>query len=123
MPKRRKKSLWNLLLVVPAFAVMGGISIGFVRLIQQFQSLRCPAETFLVGADQIALIFQVIPLLIGSIGLGFLIRLFFAAPKSDTIAAPQRDDAMGQQQTTVDFALRFCGPIPEFSCADLREQS
>jgi hypothetical protein len=73
--------------------------------------------------DQIALIFQVIPLLIGSIGLGFLIRLFFAAPKSDTIAAPQRDDAMGQQQTTVDFALCLCGPIPEFSCADLREQS
>jgi hypothetical protein len=52
MPKRRKKSLWNLLLVVPAFAVMGGISIGFVRLIQQFQSLRCPAETFLVGATR-----------------------------------------------------------------------
>lgn len=68
----RRKSLANLLLVAPAFATMAGLSISAIWLIQQWQSLRCPAGTFLVGSGQGATAFQIIPILFASMGLGFL---------------------------------------------------
>jgi hypothetical protein len=41
----RRKRWINLLLVIPSFAVMAGLSLGAVWLIQQLQSLRCPSGT------------------------------------------------------------------------------
>lgn len=70
MPGRR--SLSNLLLIVPAFAVMGAISFAATWMLQQWQLLRCPANAFLVASGQEATIFQIIPIMIASIGFGFL---------------------------------------------------
>jgi hypothetical protein len=51
-------------------------------------------------------------------------RAYSAAPPTPDVALLAQIDVKGrQQQTTVDFALCSCGPIPGFSCADLREQS
>jgi hypothetical protein len=68
----RKKSARNLFLVVPAFALMGAISVGLVWLLQQLQSARCPDRTFLSGSDQIATGLQTLPIFMGSIGISFL---------------------------------------------------
>jgi hypothetical protein len=68
----RVRNARNLLLVVPAFGLMGGITIGLVWLLQRLQEARCPEGTFLFGSGQFALIFQVIPIMLGSIGVGFL---------------------------------------------------
>ena len=65
----RKKSPRNLLLVLPAFAVMGAISVSLVWLLQQLQSARCPAGTFLFGSGQVATALQTIPIFMGSIGI------------------------------------------------------
>lgn len=69
---RRRKSLWNLLLIVPALAFTGGIWAGLVRLIQQLQSARCPSGTFLFASSQIATIFQVVPIFFASMAFCFL---------------------------------------------------
>ena len=68
----RRKSARNLLLVLPAFALIGGISVAAVWVLQHLQSARCPDGTFLVGSGQVATIFQTIPILMGSIGISFL---------------------------------------------------
>jgi len=68
----RKKSARNLLLLVPAFALMGAISVGVVWLLEHLQSARCPGGTFLVGSGQVATAFQTIPIFMGSIGISFL---------------------------------------------------
>jgi hypothetical protein len=68
----RKKSARNLLLLVPAFALMGAISVGVVWLLEQLQSARCPGGTFFVGSGQVATVFQTIPIFMGSIGISFL---------------------------------------------------
>jgi len=68
----RRKSARNLLLVVPAFALMGAISVGLVWLLQQLQSARCPDRTFLSGSDQIATGLQTLPIFMGSIGISFV---------------------------------------------------
>lgn len=70
---RRKKSLANLLLVIPAFVIMGCISSGLFWLTQEFQALRCPSGTFLVGSGRIASILQIIPVLIASVIPGLII--------------------------------------------------
>jgi hypothetical protein len=64
--------LSNLLLIVPAFAIMGAISLAATWLVQQWQSLRCPANAFLVASGQEATILQIIPIMIASIGFGLL---------------------------------------------------
>lgn len=70
--KRRLRSARNLLLVVPAFAVMGGLSIAAVWILGRLQEARCPAGTFLVGAGQVAWVFKTVPTMLGSIGVGFV---------------------------------------------------
>jgi hypothetical protein len=70
VPSRR--SLGNLLLIVPAFAIMVAISLGATWLLQRWQSLRCPANPLLVASGQGATILQIIPTAIASIGFGFL---------------------------------------------------
>jgi len=67
-----RRSLSNLLLIVPAFAVMGAISFAATWMLQQWQLLRCPANAFLVASGPEATIFQIIPIMIASIGFGFL---------------------------------------------------
>lgn len=81
-PVRGRKSLANLLLVVPAFMVMGLLSAGTIWLIQRAQSTRCPSMTFLSGSGQVASIVQIIPVLVASIGFAFLTvnRLAHAVP-------------------------------------------
>jgi hypothetical protein len=69
---RRKKSPWHLVLLVPAFALMGAISVGVVWLLEQLQSARCPDGTFFLGSGQVAMVFQTIPIFIGSIGISLL---------------------------------------------------
>jgi len=69
----RKKSPANLLLLMPGIAVMGGLSIGALWLVEQLQFLRCPAGTFLAGSGRLASLFQAIPIFMASIGFGFLI--------------------------------------------------
>jgi hypothetical protein len=71
-PPQRRKSVANLLLVAPAFVVMGLLSVSVIWLIQQLQSTRCPSETFLNGAGQVATIVQAVPIFLGSIGLALL---------------------------------------------------
>src|SRR5277367_5154133 len=66
----RRKSLANLLLVAPAFGIMGMLSVGAVWLVQQVQSLRCPSATFLHGSGQVAMIVQVVPIILASMGFG-----------------------------------------------------
>jgi hypothetical protein len=68
----RRKRWINLLLVIPSFAVMAGLSLGAVWLIQQLQSLRCPSGTFLAASGQGATVFQILPIMVASIGFGFL---------------------------------------------------
>jgi len=67
----RRKSARNLLLVLPAFAVIGAISVAVVWLLQRLQSARCPDGAFLVGSGQVATIFQTIPIFMGAIGISF----------------------------------------------------
>ena len=69
-PTRQRKSLANLLLVAPAFGIMGMLSVGAVWLVQQVQSLRCPSATFLHGSGQVAMIVQVVPIILASMGFG-----------------------------------------------------
>jgi hypothetical protein len=71
-PMRQKKSLVNLLLIAPAFVIMGMLSVGVVWLVQQTQSMRCPSATLLYGSGQVATIVQVIPVVLASIGFGLL---------------------------------------------------
>jgi len=71
-PTQRRKSVANLLLVAPAFVVMGLLSVSVIWLIQQLQSTRCPYGTFLAGSGQAATIVQAVPILLGSIGLALL---------------------------------------------------
>jgi len=51
---------------------MAGISVGAVWLIQQLQSLRCPAGTFLYASGEGATALQFIPIFLASVGFGFL---------------------------------------------------
>jgi len=67
----REEELGDLLPTVPAFALMVGISAGAVRLIQQLQSWRCPAGTFLYASGQGATARQIIPIFLALIGFGF----------------------------------------------------
>ena len=71
-PARRKKNPWHLVLLVPAFALMGVISVSVVWLLEQLQSARCPEGTFFLGSGQVAMAFQAIPIFLGSIGISFL---------------------------------------------------
>ena len=68
-----KKSPWNLLLIVPAFAFMAVLTVGTVSLLQMLQSMRCPVSTFQFGSGNAASILQIIPVMFASIGFGFLI--------------------------------------------------
>jgi hypothetical protein len=103
VPSRR--SLGNLLLIVPAFAIMVAISLAVTWLLQQWQALGCPANTFLVASGQGATILQIIPIAIASIGFGFLCANwlahlvppcadFLTATPSDTIS-PDIEEASG----------------------------
>src|ERR1700686_2532476 len=62
---RRRKSLANLLLGMPAVAILAGVSAGAVWMIQQLQLLRCPTGTFLSASGQGATTVQFIPCLSG----------------------------------------------------------
>jgi hypothetical protein len=75
---RRKKSLANLVLVIPAFVMMGCISFGLFWLTHEFQAFRCPSGTFLVGSGRIASILQIIPVLLTSMAPGFIIANWLA---------------------------------------------
>jgi hypothetical protein len=76
---RHPRKRWiNLLLLIPSIAVMAGLSLGAIWLIGQWQSLRCPSETFLAGSGQAATIFQIVPIMFASIGFGFLGVNWFA---------------------------------------------
>src|SRR5215470_7807989 len=68
----RRKSARNLLLVPPAFALIGAISVAVVWLFEQLQSARCPDGTFFFGSGQIAMALQTVPIFLGSIGISFL---------------------------------------------------
>jgi len=69
---RRRRSAANLLLVAPAFGAMAGISVGVMWVIQQFQSMRCPAGTFLCSSGRAAEIAQICPIFIASVGFSLL---------------------------------------------------
>jgi hypothetical protein len=70
--RRAGRSLANLLLAIPAFGLTAIISVSAIWLIQQAQSARCPRDTFLAGSGQIATIFQIVPILLGSMPVSFL---------------------------------------------------
>jgi hypothetical protein len=70
--RHRRKRWINLLLVIPGIALMTGLSLGAMWLIGQLQSLRCPSGTFLAGSGQAATVFQIVPIMIASIGFGFV---------------------------------------------------
>jgi hypothetical protein len=54
------------------------ITIAVVWLLQQWQSSRCPAGTFLVGPAQGGMVVQVAPILFASIGFGLIFMFWFA---------------------------------------------
>jgi hypothetical protein len=66
------KRLSNLLYFAAVIAVMAAISFAAIWLIEQLQSLRCPAGTFLVGAGDLAIMLQKIPIVFASFGFGIL---------------------------------------------------
>ena len=108
----RKKGARNLLLLVPAFALMGAISVGVVWLLQRFQSARCPEGTFLFGSGQVATAFQTIPIFMGSIGISFLAVNWIAhsiAPVRDFFDRDARQHAKpgyrASQQGLLSFSM------------------
>ena len=114
-PGRRRKSGRNLLLLVPAFALMGAISVGLVSLLQQWQSARCPAGTFLFGSGQVATALQAVPIFLGSIGISF-----FAVNRIAHSIPPVRDffDRDARRQGEPGYAASQRGLL-RFSLATL----
>ena len=114
-PGRRRKSARNLLLLVPAFALMGAISVGLVWLLQQWQSARCPAGTFLFGSGQVATALQAVPIFLGSIGISFVAVNWIAHS-----VPPARDffDRDARRRGEPGYAATQRG-LPRFSLATL----
>ncbi len=66
------RSWSNFVYVVAVFAVTAAICFAAAWLIEQLQSLRCPAGTFLLGSGDFARMLQRFPILFASFFLGIL---------------------------------------------------
>ncbi len=69
---RYAQRLTDLVHVAAVFAVMAAICFAAAWVIEQLQSLRCPAGTFLVGSEDGTRMLQRLPILVASFFLGIL---------------------------------------------------
>jgi hypothetical protein len=74
---RYAERLSDLVYFAAVLTVMAAICFAAASLIEQLQSLRCPAGTFLVGSEDLARMLQRLPILAASFFLGILTAEWF----------------------------------------------
>jgi hypothetical protein len=105
------KRLSNLLYFAAVIAVMAAISFAAIWLIEQLQSLRCPAGTFLVGAGDLAVMLQKIPIVFSSFGFGIL-TVEWLVHSAKRLQRFQRD--LMRLSMREDYELRSSGTLCVF---------
>lgn len=75
---RGRKDPRNLLLLLPAFAMIGAIWAGSDWALHELQLARCPAGTFLASSSRVAGLFAFLPPFMPAIALGLLATNWFA---------------------------------------------
>jgi hypothetical protein len=74
---RYAERLSDLVYFAAVLTVMAAICFAAASLIEQLQSLRCPAGTFLIGSEDLARMLQRLPILAASFFLGILTAEWF----------------------------------------------